>query len=395
MKKLLLFIVTIPILALDTALLTSQKQAIFEQKQKAIEANARVMKYNWISPLSLGSSISTSEGIGSSTYNARIQFNQDIYRSGGIGHQMAYAESKLAYDMLGLEQENAMLYEELLIGRLELEQLQARLRQNEYKLKNAEIEVFLKTQLYKSGNVDITEMNNALMNKNSMMKSIITAKENISNKKIVLAQLTGQPVDSIRVKSFSNMTEKTFLQNNFTVLQAKLESQLAGTEYAIEKSDYLPSVSVSGQLGYQDSLTDAQQILQDKNYHSLGLSLSMPIDFNAPASLEAQKATYLQRRIEVADVETERQAFYQQQMIKVRDYEEYTQLTQENMDIYRELIDVAQKGFKTGYSSGYDLQTLENTQKIDELELEINRINIQIALAQLHFETNLGVAYYE
>lgn len=390
-----IFFSTFPLYGLDTTLLTTQKQAIFEQKLRAIKASAHALKYNWISPLTLSTSLNSSEGIKSSQYNALIQFNQDIYRSGGIGHSMNYAENQLAYDLLDLESQNAALYKEILIGALELQQLQITLEQNEYQLKNSEIEIFLKTQQYKTGNVDITEMNNAIMNKNNLLKTMIATKESIANKKIALTQLSNQPVEKIRVKYFEPITQEQFIQNSFGVLQAKIESQLAGTEYAIDKSSYLPSISVNGQLGYQDALSQSQQINGDKNYHSLGISLSMPIDFNAPSKLEAQEASYLQQRIEISDIESEQEVFYQQQMQKIDDYNSYQELTQKNMSLYEELIKVSKQGFQTGYTAGYDLQTLENTQKIDERELQINRLNIQIALAELYLETNLGVNYYE
>lgn len=380
--------------ALDVALLTADKQEIFKQKQRAIEANAKQLKYNWISPLSLSSSVSSSEGVDDTSYNASIRLNQDVYRSGGIGQSMSYADSKLAYDLLSLELENAILYEELLVGLLELKQLRVILEQAEYKLKNSEIEIFLKTQQYKTGNVDITEMNEALMNKNSVLKSILTTKESIINKEIGLKKLTDLPLEAISVLAFRHLTEEDFIQNSFNVLQSKLESTLAGTEYEIKKTDYLPTVSVSGQMGYQDTFKSNSQSMIDKEYHSLGLTLSMPLDFNSKSAMEEKEASYLQSRIVVGDVEAEEKAFYQQSMNRIKNYQEHNRVTKQNMELYGQLIDVADQGFKAGYKTGYDLQTLQNTKIIDELEIRINELNIEMIKANVHFATNSGETYY-
>ncbi|MCH9739284.1 MAG: TolC family protein [Epsilonproteobacteria bacterium] len=381
--------------ALDTTLLTADKQKIFEQKKRVIEANAKQLKYNWVSPLNLSSSVSSSESVSDMGYNASIQLNQDIYRSGGIGESMSYADSKLAFDLLSLELENATLYQALLVGLLELKKLNLTLDQAEYQFKNSEIEVFLKSQQYKTGNVDITEMNEALMNKNSILKTILTTKESIIDKEIALKKLTSIPLNEIKVSYFRLLSQEEFIQNNFTVLQAKLESKLAGTEYAIKKTDYLPTLSLNGQVGYQDTLESNSQTVQDNEYHSLGLTLSMPLDFNSKSALEEQEANYLQSRIEVSDVEAEERALYEQSMNKIKNYQEHNRVTATNMNLYAELIDVTNKGFKAGYKTGYDLQTLQNTKVIDELEIEINEINIEITQAKLHFASNLGEKYYE
>jgi outer membrane protein TolC len=310
--------------ALDTTLLTSDKQKIFKQKQRAIEANAQNLKYNWVSPLNLSTSLNSSEGMNQSTYNASLQLNQDIYRSGGIGESMSYADSQLAYDMLNLERENATLYEELLGGLLELQKLGVTLEQAQYRFENAKIEVFLKTQQYKAGSVDITEMNQALMNKNTILKTILTTKESLIDKEISLKKLTHIPLKQIKVSYFQELSQDTFVQNNFNLLQAKLESKLAGTQYAIKKTDYMPTLSVNGQVGYQDNIDSSRQTLQNHAYHSMGVSFSMPLDFNSKSVLEEQEASYFQSRIEVSDVEADEISLYKQRINKIENSASFT-----------------------------------------------------------------------
>jgi len=53
--------------------------------------------------------------------------------------------------------------------------------------------------------------------------------------------------------------------------------------------------------------------------------------------------------------------------------------------LYDDLIQATQAGVNAGTKTGYDLQTLKNSKKIEELEIKINEINIQIELAKLHF----------
>ena len=62
-------------------------------------------------------------------------------------------------------------------------------------------------------------------------------------------------------------------------------------------------------------------------------------------------------------------------------------LAQNNLALYDDLIQATTAGVKTGYRSGYDLETLQNTKKIDEYEITINELNIQLELVKLHYLT--------
>jgi outer membrane protein TolC len=394
-QKTLLFISIFSIshlYGLDLTLLTHQKQEIFKKKKEIIEASAKQLKYNWISPLHLSSSLNQSNSNSGLGYNASIQLNQDIYRSGGIGHALSYADAQLAYNLLSLEMENAQLYQELFVGLLTLQRLKVELEQAEYQLKNSEIAIFLKTQQYKTGAVDITELNNALMSKNSTLKTLLTTKKTILSQQIALRQLTDTPLEQIKIMPFKSLAYETYIQSNFNFLQAMFNSQLTDTEYEIQKTNYLPKVSVSGQYGYQDRTTN---YTQDNTFHSVGLTLSMPLDYNEKASLEENYASFLKSKLDIGDIKADEEAFYKQGQTAIANYQEYIEVTQKNMALYKELIDVSDQGFKAGYRTGYDLQTLKNTKIIDELEIKINKINIQIEEAKLHFASNLGEKYYE
>lgn len=78
------------------------------------------------------------------------------------------------------------MYEELFTGLLEYKKLDFILKQNHFTLLNTEIDVFLKTQQYKTGDADITELNRALREKNAALKVKLTAKQVMIEKEIAL-----------------------------------------------------------------------------------------------------------------------------------------------------------------------------------------------------------------
>ena len=95
----------------------------------------------------------------------------------------------------------------------------------------------------------------------------------------------------------------------------------------------------------------------------------------------------LRQRAEAADTEREEALAYEQLRNLVTRYENEIGVLEENLELYDTLIDVTRKGVAAGYKTGYDLQTLENTRRTAELEIAVDRINIQLELAKLHYQT--------
>lgn len=155
-------------------LLTKEKQEIQQYKQKELESTYEKQRYNWINPLDFvlnynQSQSAQSDSVGE-TKSAYINLNQDIFRSGGIEYSINYAQSQKNYNQIVLDQENSSLILELFTTLLGIKNSENQIRQSELKLKNYEIEIFLKQQQYKAGDVDITLLNNALMNRNKELK---------------------------------------------------------------------------------------------------------------------------------------------------------------------------------------------------------------------------------
>ncbi len=395
-KIFLLFIVTfsINLFSYDKTLLKSQKQEILQHKAKEIKARAKQLKYNWLSPLNLSASVSKSDSQDDIGYDSSIRLNQDLFRSGGIGHALDYADLKLAFDLIVLDKERAVLYKELFIAVLEYQRLNLQLKQTQLRVENSKIELFLKKEQYKAGTVDITLLNRALMDRNSILKTLLSTKTAILSIKIKISKLTDKPLGDIDIPKFEQLSKKLYLNNNLNILKVKLENSLAKKTYKLTKSKYLPRLSLSGQYGYRDNETDNFQYFnQDNNYHNIALNLNMPLDYNSKASKQEKKIAILRTKLEISDLQTEEFSFYKTTMSQIKNYQEHSQIIEENIALYDNLIEISKKGFASGYKSGYDVKTLKNTKKIDILEKKINDIHIQTELTKLHFSTNLGSDY--
>jgi outer membrane protein TolC len=144
-------------------------------------------------------------------------------------------------------------------------------------------------------------------------------------------------------------------------------------------------LSINAELGYQEYSQKNYMTNYDGDYYSMGLSISMPLDFNRSTTIQEQKAVYLQAKLQIENDKIAQKAAYEESQALIKNYQEYIEVTKRNISLYDDLITMTQQGFQAGYKSGYDLQTIENTQKIDVLEIKINETNIQLELIKLHF----------
>jgi outer membrane protein TolC len=372
-------------------ILKKNKQDIIQYKKQEVEANTQKLKYNWISPLNISSLYTKTDTNDDFISDTSITLKQDIFRFGGIAYQMNYADAKSRYDLATIAIENASLYKELFLGLLTLQTLQLSLEQTQYKLKNSEIEIFLKTQQYKTGNVDITELNTALRDKNTILKVELTLKQNIIDQKISLKKLTDIPLQEIKLPTFKLLSQEEYTNLNYNILQAQLSTQQADQEYKIIKSNYYPSISINGQYGYVDN----PNINQSKDYSSIGAAVNFPLDYNTNTTIEESKLAFMRTKVQVYDTVADELSLYEQAISKVKNYQENNVVIKNNIELYNKLIKIIEQGLKVGFKTGYDLQTLQNTRTVDEIEMKINLVNIQIELAQLQFSTNLGENYYD
>lgn len=392
MKKAGLFTLLLSLLnAGEMEYLTKQKQDVQAYKQKEVDAAYEKLRFEWLSPLSLSYSIQQNQSAQydtpSETTTASISLNQDLFRSGGIYYAIQYAGSKHAYDRTALAEENAGLAQQLVSAVLTIRRGEYQLAQSEYRLKNKEIEIVIKKQQYEAGDVDVTLLNNAIMDRNLEQKTFMNLKTTLKNARIELQKLTDTSPGEIALPAFELVDEASYLSQSYAVEKLREQARLSGYQYGVTRAAYLPKLSLSGQYGTTQYVHDAMNIDYSGDSYYLGLQLSIPLDYKTLATLEESRAAELRTRSQTLDKTREQTAYYKQIKSNIDTYREYIELTRKNQALYDELLQVTEAGVKAGYRTGFDLQTLRNTKAIDEYEIRINELNIQLELAKLHYST--------
>jgi outer membrane protein TolC len=373
----------------DLSLLSEPKQSLLRYEGENIDAEHEKLRTNWLSPINLSGSYSTNKNAQGGYHNdvagVSASVSQDIFRSGGITYQIEYADAKRQTRSIELKQTIASLNAQLFNTLLNLKKSSYQLEQSDLRLKNKEIEIFIKRQLYDAGKVDITELNNAMMEKSGELKTRSSLHSTLSQLRLELSKNSDIDPDTVILPTFSLTEKEHYLHNQFDLAYARSQNQTLSHLYDVTRSAYLPTLSVNGTIGYQDY--DARELSTDYNgqYYTAGVSLTLPLSYNSSATIQEAKTAYLKENALIADKAREIEATYVQSLDLIDNYHDIISITRQNLALYDDLIKAIQAGVNAGVKTGYDLQTLNNTKLIEELEIKINEINIQLELAKLHF----------
>lgn len=373
----------------DASLLSTEKQTLLRQQQEINQAEHEKLRTNWISPINLNASYSYDKSA-MGDYHSEMEtlsasISQDIFRSGGITYQIRYADAKKQSAEIAYQQSVAQLNQQLFLALLNYQKNSVLIEQSQKRLNNKEIEIFIKRQLFESGKVDVTELNNALMGKSSELKTLTSLRYSRSEQRYEITKISDINPDIYSLPYFELADKEQFVTQQFDLRYAQAQSDTLKNLYHVTATHYLPTVALNADMGYRNYDPKELSGAYNGDYYSAGLQLTMPLIYNASATIQEAQATYLQEAAKIADQKRALQAEYAQAIEKIQSYRNYIEITSKNLILYDELIRILQVGVTAGTKTGYDLQTLQNTKAIEELEIKINEIDIQIELAKLHF----------
>jgi outer membrane protein TolC len=372
-------------------MLSLQKQRYYEHQKEQIEASYEKTRYDWLSPINLKASDiyekTAAYGTKDTRQNISAGIAQDLFRSGGITYTLEYAQAKREADTLALGKDISVVNQQLIAAVLTYRKNKIALEQSELRLKNAQIEIFLKRKQYEAGDIDITFLNNALMNQSNELKNNTSLRYTLAQQKFEASKLSDTSIDSITLPTYTLAQKEDFLEDGWDIRTSQALAASAAQQYGQIKSSYLPKLTFIADAGYQRFDTQSLPSSDYRgNFYDAGFQLSMPLAYNSSATSQEAQAVYLKQQAQTADAKRQMSAVYEQTVALVESYKRTISITQENLNYYDELLSTTKIAVNAGYKAGYDLKTLQNTRAIEELEIKINELNIQIQLSLLHYQ---------
>lgn len=389
MNKIIIFPLFCSLLfANEMELLQKDKKELRQIEKEVIEKKYEGAKDEWIGTINLNSSIGknrdfTENENSDMTRSVGLSFSQSIYESGGIEYSIQYARQQLKSDLIAWENANIAIFQTIYETLLSIKKLKLQIEQSDYALKNKNIELILKKIQYEAGKVDIIDLNNAVMSKNNQQKENISLRNSLKDKEYELSKYTSLKSNEIKIIDFKIVEKEKFLRDNLNIRYENSKVELLDTAHNQLKSSYLPKVSLNTSTKYSND-----ENKENNESGTIGLSASMPLfDITKDAKLEKSKLEVLKQKVNVTDMQNELVYEYEQILAQINTYDEYEKTISENLKLYEDLIMVNKSSNAAGMTADYDLEVLQNTQKVNEYDLQINDINKKLQYTKLYFKT--------
>ena len=379
----LVIFIAVALLGDDTKLLTETKQKIIMLKKEQIVEKESINEYKWLSDININASIQKDHN-NLTNQDYALSVSQEVFNFGGISSQIEYAKALQRLENINLdittnEDINALyaLLIDIKINELELQK-------SKLNIKNRVIDISQKKSEYSAGEIGISDLNDAIIIKNNLVvlqQDIILLREkNILN----LKEYTQREYKSFKVPDIGLVDKELFMQNATSVRQALLSTNRDETNYKIKKSEYLPSLSVDGQYGYRDT-----DLIQGDDYYQYGVSVSMPISYTTSNDIQQSKLEYLIAKQNYHKQKYDIELFYNSSVVSIESYKEKIKLADEDISLYEDLISVNQEEYEAGYKTLDDVESLNNSRKVRELDRELYKLNIQKTSLDIFYKTIL------
>lgn len=382
MKKIILA------LSISTLILNAQNikddklETIQKQKEKSI-LESKLQKDSWINALDLSADYTKNKNVDSNKSSSKkvyLNFNQDIFRSGGILYTIRKGKQQelLANEVYNNEITSLNIDINSLV--LQIKKIDLQIKKQDFLIQNKTLEVEKKQEQYLNSTIDIEELDTAVIEKNDLLNQIEDLKISKDNLEKDLKKLSSYKYSKIKPVKLELVDVDEYLENNQNLIIQKLNSNISKIDKDITKSNYLPKVSLFSQIGYEDN----SSIQEDGDYYNYGLKFSIPLDYNMNKNKEIAKVNYLLSKVSYKLKFDDEKNQYESILKNIKSIDKKIINSAHSIKKYEDIHALTKDLYEGLIKTKQDLETIENRLNSSKLDINILNIDKQIAIYNLH-----------
>ena len=371
------------------AYISDFKKEQFKYDYEKNEAEGSKLHDAWIAPINLNYSYSRSKP-GSkelTKQTAAIRMDQPIFQSGGIYYGIKFANASRLYADYSVDVAKRKMIKETISILMQIKKTTLLISKQELQILNAGIDLEQKKEQYLNGQLDSGFLDNAIIQKNVVTQALYdiqTTKEKLITQFQTLSDLSYEKV-SIPYLEF--ISGEDFIKHNIVLKLSQAEAQKNQRYTDVTVAKYLPKVSFTAGYNWtsgEQFLSNSIIINNELSYYDYGVKASMPLDINAFRDVESAKVDYLKSQVVTRDKQRELNALFEQVMHNIDNFDKKIRLSKNTTDIYSKLLVDTQALFNAGYKTQYDVDTLQNSLKIQSLDSKVYEMDKQLELLTLY-----------
>ena len=380
-------------ISLDDYISVNKKEQFNFDYQKNEAENSK-LRDSWIAPLNLNYSYSTRNPNGGDTIykdsaadtsqSAAIKMDQPIFRSGGIYYGIKYANALRKYSDYSVDVAKRKMIKDAISLLMQIKQSAFRIERQKLQIKNSEINLAQNKEQYLNGQLDSGFLDNAIIERNFVIQNLYDIETSQQRLISSFSALSDLEYENVTIPHLELLNKEEFLKHNIVLKMADSQIEKDGYNKNVTIAKYLPSVSITA--GYNWSKSDSPFTFgpTEREYYDYGFRANMPININTFRDIESTRIDYLKSGLVKADNRVQLNALFEQVIQNIDNLNKKKALSIENREIYSKLLKDTKDLYGAGYKTEYDVNLLQNSVEISEIDSKIYEMDKQLELLTLY-----------
>jgi len=364
-------------------LLNDNYKHLFNLELQKSMSESNYNSLSWVSPIVLSFQRSWNtqvEGTTNPLNRYSISINQPIFKSGGIYYGIKFAKANYNLSKISIIKKRNELIAKAIELLYRIKKTKLVIAKLKLQIKNSNIEIKTKQELYSAGVSSSIDLDTALAKKDEAQLSLLDMQTNLEELKSAFKKISSKNPDLLKLPKLKLLNKDRFINNNLDIDLANAKANSKEYAYKATRSKYLPTVSVSASY---TKVSKAQPFMKDK-FANYSLQVSMPISINMSNDLERAKLDSLIAKVEAKTKKEDAKIDYKSVSKKLSIIDKRLAVANKEAKIYRRLLNSTNRLFKAGQKSKNDVFLLRNSYKMKKLDAQIYALDKQIELLKLY-----------
>jgi hypothetical protein len=371
-------------------LLSALKRESLRLQHEKNAADSGQLEFSWINPVMLSYTDSRNDQF--DTTQKRREFvvsvDQPIFKSGGIWAAVKYAKATRHVGDLGIEAQRRQLVKQVVATLFNFKKNHYQIEKQKLLIENDRIDIERKKEQYLSGDLDSGFLDQAILKKNQDTLQLYVLQDTKAQLHKQFRDLSDADPDTIPLPHFTVMSEEDFLARHIDL--KRIENEIVQKDYfnTMTWARYMPTLSVQASYikPYENSYLFYSGTFPGVTdpYWNYGFRISMPLDINSYHTIESTRLDYLSAKVALQDSRREADNMYEATMKRLKVLDRMIALSKEDEKLYASLVESTKEQVEAGDLTIYDLQTMENSRRIRQLDQRIFELDKQLVLLDLY-----------
>jgi len=368
-------------------ILSHNKRAIFEYDLKHGELESDKLSKSWINPVMLRYTKNYSTQFPGQTIrtgNYAVSIDQPIFRSGGIYYAIKYADAFRRSSRTEVALRRREMIADAVSILFQIEKNRLLRKKMRYQIKNDTIDIRQKRDSYGAGVLDSSFLDQAILKKSQDEASLLELELGRLELRQRFSLLSDKNPQKLKLPHLKLIEKARYKEAHLALRRDIYRAEERDYQAHMTRAKYLPSLSLQGQYtdGDLNPLWASGGVKE--HYFNYGFSLSMPLDINSFADIEASRVARLRAAVEVLDRKESVDEEYDWVVNTLHILEKKIALAKKDEAVYGSLYRLTKNLAKAGEKTDLDVSVMYNSLQIRKLDQQIYDIERQIQLLKLY-----------